>query len=238
MSNRLTTEEFVQKANLVHNQEYTYDHVVYVNNHTKVSIDCKQHGAFMQIPNAHLSGQGCPICRNAKIAKALTKTTDKFIEDAIAVHGTKYSYSKTVYKNSHIPVVISCPIHGEFSQCPIDHTACKAGCPRCGAINSKLNYLDKATVLYYVKLINENLYKIGITTRALHKRFAGVIDNIQILDTVEFTSGILAFTAEQTILNKYKEYQYVGTPVLKGGNTELFTIDILPTGIMSILKDQ
>lgn len=44
------------------------------------------------------------------------KTTEQFIEDARAIHGDKYDYSKVEYVNSRTKVCIICPIHGEFFQ--------------------------------------------------------------------------------------------------------------------------
>jgi len=53
---------FSKKANIVHNNKYDYSEVEYVNNRTKVSIICPDHGEFTQIPVSHLSGIGCPKC--------------------------------------------------------------------------------------------------------------------------------------------------------------------------------
>jgi hypothetical protein len=57
-------------------------------------------------------------------------TTEKFVQKAIKVHGSRYSYGKVAYSNSHNEVVIECPIHGEFSQIPNTHLN-GSGCPKC-----------------------------------------------------------------------------------------------------------
>ena len=49
------------------------------------------------------------------------KTIEKFIEDAIKVHGNKYDYSKSDYKGALEKIRIICPEHGEFWQTPNDH---------------------------------------------------------------------------------------------------------------------
>lgn len=59
---RGTKADFVRRANKVHDNEYTYKNVVYVNAITKVQIDCKEHGPFFQTPDKHLSGSSCPMC--------------------------------------------------------------------------------------------------------------------------------------------------------------------------------
>lgn len=57
-----TREYFVEQAKKVHNGKYTYPEHIYVNNKTKVPIECPIHGIFWQTPDAHLRGQGCIIC--------------------------------------------------------------------------------------------------------------------------------------------------------------------------------
>ena len=59
---RYTQEEWIRKANKVHNGRYDYDKVVYVNSKSPVKITCRRHGDFEQIPSAHLAGKGCRYC--------------------------------------------------------------------------------------------------------------------------------------------------------------------------------
>lgn len=59
---KLTTEEFILKAELKHNSTYGYGKSKYVNSRTKVMITCHVHGDFEQTANNHLSGAGCPSC--------------------------------------------------------------------------------------------------------------------------------------------------------------------------------
>lgn len=60
----LTTEEFIEKAKEVHNDEYEYDETIYNGTYEYVTIKCKKHGNFRQRANDHLNGHGCPICGN------------------------------------------------------------------------------------------------------------------------------------------------------------------------------
>ena len=48
------------------------------------------------------------------------------------IHGDKYDYSNIDYVNTKIPVIIGCPIHGDFEQTPDKHVNSKHGCPTCG----------------------------------------------------------------------------------------------------------
>ena len=53
--------------------------VKYVNNKTKVTIKCKHHGMFEQQPNNHISGQGCPKCKNDKLSNNMTKSSNTLL---------------------------------------------------------------------------------------------------------------------------------------------------------------
>lgn len=131
MSKRLTTDEFISKAILVHGNEYDYSHVKYINTKTKVQIICKIHGEFLQVPNSHLSGNGCMSCHGT-----VPYTTESFISKSQSIHGTKYDYSNTRYMTARLPVIITCPIHGQFNQIPDVHLK-GSGCLQCK--NSKIS---------------------------------------------------------------------------------------------------
>lgn len=62
----VTTNEFIIKADLIHDNKYDYSMTHYLNNASKVKIICPKHGIFEQTPNSHLSGQGCPTCKSSK----------------------------------------------------------------------------------------------------------------------------------------------------------------------------
>lgn len=54
---------FINKANKIHNNQYDYSKVIYVNNSTNVEIICKKHGSFFVRPNDHTSKKRyCPHC--------------------------------------------------------------------------------------------------------------------------------------------------------------------------------
>ena len=69
---KLTREEFIKSATLVHNGFFSYDDCNYVNVSTKVDITCPIHGTFSQKPNNHLNGQGCLKCKLEGIKHKIT----------------------------------------------------------------------------------------------------------------------------------------------------------------------
>jgi hypothetical protein len=122
-----TGEEFIELAAKKHQGRYRYAHTVYVKSNDNVKISCPEHGDFLQTPNAHLIGHGCPTC----FGNALS-TTEEFIERAAKKHGGKYAYSKAVYAGNHRKITITCPLprHRNFEQTPNNHLHGN-GCPKC-----------------------------------------------------------------------------------------------------------
>ena len=124
------TEQFIEKATKLHNGKYDYSKVEYKNTKTKICIICPIHGEFWQDPHSHLKGSGCSKCRVDRTKKALTLSTEEFINRARKKNGDKYDYSKTKYIDTDTNVTIICPIHGEFKMSPHNHLK-GHGCPRC-----------------------------------------------------------------------------------------------------------
>ena len=58
----LSTETFIELAKKVHGDNYNYKKVDYKKSKTPVIIICKKHGSFLQMPDKHLRGAGCPKC--------------------------------------------------------------------------------------------------------------------------------------------------------------------------------
>lgn len=129
-SKRSNKEEFVAKAIEVHGDRYDYSSVEYIRNHDKVNILCKKHGMFEQTPSGHLSGKGCPKCARELVVSAHLHTQEEFLERSRSVHGDKYDYSKSVFDRAEVPLVITCPEHGDFEKKPTLHWAGQ-GCPVC-----------------------------------------------------------------------------------------------------------
>ena len=137
MTRRLTIDDFVGKARLVHGSRYDYSGATYVNSTTKITIGCEVHGPFEQTPSNHLTGFGCRKCGLLNAGQYHKKDTAKFIEKARAMHGERYDYSRTVYRGAREDVTIICRKHGEYQQNASIHLNSKrgretsAGCPAC-----------------------------------------------------------------------------------------------------------
>jgi len=79
-------EDFIAKANAIHDNKYDYSKVKYTNNSTKVCIICPEHGEFWQTPDKHLQRKGCPKCKESKMEEECRILLEK--------HGTKYISEK------------------------------------------------------------------------------------------------------------------------------------------------
>jgi hypothetical protein len=164
-----TTKFFIEKANIIHNNFFSYDKTSYINSKSKIEIICPNHESFWQTPENHLQGQGCPICGKEKLKKKLSSNTIEFINNAVKQHGNKFEYDDVIYINGHTKIWITCPTHGKFLQMPYSHLAGK-GCPYCRAennrlmsenkrLNSKNTFIDKVTKLSFYKNIKYNYSK-------------------------------------------------------------------------------
>jgi len=137
---KFDTESFIQKARQIHKDRYDYSKVNYVNADTKVTIICKDHGEFQQIPDFHINRKcNCPKCMNN-----IVSNSNEFIEKSNKIHKNKYDYSQVNYINSTTPVIIICKQHGEFNQTPDIHINQKCGCPQC---------INKTEFIFYSKMI-------------------------------------------------------------------------------------
>jgi len=60
-------EQFIEQSIKIHNNFYSYEKSIYINDRTKLKIKCPKHGYFWQIPTHHLKGSGCPKCAIEKL---------------------------------------------------------------------------------------------------------------------------------------------------------------------------
>lgn len=209
-----TTEKFITESNKVHNNFYNYDKTNYINCNTKVVITCPIHGDFEQTPLMHVRGQGCPHCRNKKIADKVKLTTEEFIEKAFRIHGDTYDYSKVEYTYTDKPVTIICRKHGEFQQ--IAHVHLKgAGCPICNMSHGEhliRNYLYNNSINFTSQFLiqdsefsQEHVYvdfKIEYNDQIIFIEYNG----IQHYMPIEHFGGELRFKQQQSRDQQLKNY--------------------------------
>ena len=78
-------------------------------------------------------------------------STEDILRKFKEAHGNKYDYSKFIYTKDVDPVIIICPIHGEFKQKPKAHKR-GYGCQKCGTERMRLTCTSDLTDQKFGKL--------------------------------------------------------------------------------------
>lgn len=106
-SKRVSVEESIRKAKIIHGDFYDYSKVTYNKVADKVIIVCPIHGEFEQTMNNHLRGQGCPKCSQSKgertITNWLTSKNIKFISQYKIEIDTSINQSGNAYIDFYLP---------------------------------------------------------------------------------------------------------------------------------------
>ncbi len=93
---RIKFNDFVSRANEIHNKKYIYNENSYVKVSDYTIIICKKHGDFQQVGTCHLDGDGCPKCRESRgevrIEKYLLKNNIKHVTQFRINKQRRYRY--------------------------------------------------------------------------------------------------------------------------------------------------
>ena len=206
-------------ANIIHGGYYDFSNSVYEHSHLPVEVTCPEHGIFASRASHILEGKGCYECGIAR----MRKPASEFIKEAIAIHGDKYDYSKVVYRNNKLPVIIICKEHGEFLKGPSQHILDGSGCPLCSNKDRDSQYI------YIMKTNIDGLYKIGISANPYRRaKELGTRSSNNISFTVLYSKYIGEYILARKLesdthkeLLRYNSREFTGDD----GYTELFTLD-------------
>ena len=198
--NKLSSD-FINESRMVHGDRYDYSLTKYVSSKQKVCILCQKHGLFEQIPNSHLSGQGCPSCGGSK-----KLTTKEFIKKAKQVHGSRYDYSLVTYIDSQTKITITCKEHGEFEQIPPSHVSGK-GCPGCAEYGFDRT---KSGFLYVLRSDCGQYMKIGITHNPKQRHGTLIRTTPFSFECIEMVEGNGEFISnlEKELLAEYQPVEF------------------------------
>lgn len=227
---KLTNDQFIERARLVHGNNYTYPNE-YTGSRDFISVICPIHGVFNVRAYSHLEGSSCHVCDVERRAASNTLTHDQFLAKANKKHGDKYTYpARYVHSNQHIQLM--CPRHGIFYQLPYVHLL-GCGCRLCANEQITGGYTEEwfnrdetrltfTGTLYILDVQSpESFFKVGITNN-LSQRLAQYPKTLN-YTVLSATDMLLydAFILEQYILTQYDQHQYYPTVVF-GGYTECF----------------
>lgn len=145
-------EEKINALKQIH-PEYIYDNSVFQGVRKKITVKCPKHGEWESVYDNLLKGSGCPACARENYIFTSHTTIEEFIKKANEVHNGKYSYEKTNLneRNENGDVCITCPIHGDFWQKPVNHLK-GSGCRKC----VKFNHMDRDEMIKMFKEAHPN----------------------------------------------------------------------------------
>lgn len=108
-----------------------YEVISYEGSKTPAVLSCPIHGEF-KLRIDHIrnkkSEELCPHC--TKENERHEKFTE-FVRKGNETHNNKYTYHEECFTKMSAKTIITCPIHGDFEQLPINHIWSKQGCPKC-----------------------------------------------------------------------------------------------------------
>lgn len=150
MPKKITQEEFFQKMKENFGDKFDFSESIYKGYEEDVTYRCYEHGYVTTKARNLIKGYGCKACSMKKVKEALSKTQDKFIEEAKAIYGGKYDYSLVEYVNSNTKVKNVCNDCGHtFETRPADFLR-KHGCPYCyGNVRlSTEEFVERAKIVH------------------------------------------------------------------------------------------
>lgn len=137
---KTSVQEWLDRANLIHNHKYTYptERWLNFNSKSKLPIVCPVHGEFHQSMSNHThksNPTGCAYCAERK-----KLSVDERMSQAKSVHGDRYDYSDWPTEvNAKTLVTTLCRVCGQKWRHNIDNHIRGKGCPNCKSYNSVEN---------------------------------------------------------------------------------------------------
>lgn len=136
---RISTQELIERFQGRHGQTYDYSRVEAAGTKKQVTIVCRHHGPFQQLPATHIKGSGCPQCGTARAGEKHRLDQLLFEKRVRAVHGDRYGLGRAIYVTQYDHVVVECGEHGQFMVLPFNLWQ-GAGCPACARRQNGLNH--------------------------------------------------------------------------------------------------
>lgn len=109
-------DDFVHDAREIHGDRYTYEPESYGNARQKTNIICPEHGLFMQTPDAHIRGQGCPRCRDKITAERSLLSIEEVNKRLNKSSGGRVSIIAETYKGINSDAEFICTEHGRYTR--------------------------------------------------------------------------------------------------------------------------
>jgi hypothetical protein len=147
MPKKKSFADFIDDCKKVNNHEnFDFYGETFDGYNKKMKIKCKVCGdIFARTPANHIHLlHKCGNCSGIK-----KHTLQSFIEKSSKIHNNKYRYTEAIYVHNKLPIIITCPEHGNFNQRPDDHMKGR-GCDKCGgSSNSNTeDFIEKSNKIH------------------------------------------------------------------------------------------
>lgn len=247
VSTTISPDIILSRFKEIHGNKYDYSKSEIINTKTKIEIICPLHGSYMQNPNNHLLGKGCPSCGVELAGMKKRHTQESAMNKLIEVHGDKYKYPDFKYEMNKKKITCVCEKHGEFKSTH-DNLTQGYGCPKCAMENrqhngggwtlaewekqglSSVNFSMFKT--YIIKCWDDSgelFYKCGVTFKNIEDRFYGNVQmpyNWCIIDIKLFDNAENAWMLEKKIHSDNKKFHYKPKIKFSGSTKECFSVPL------------
>ncbi len=110
MAKKLTTEQFIEKARLIHADKFDYSKTIYTTTYANIIIICPIHGELEYCAKNHLRMGGCPKCGNINRENTMMKNhgvknisqmnsiKDKKKQKSMDTYGTEYTLQAPIIR--------------------------------------------------------------------------------------------------------------------------------------------
>jgi hypothetical protein len=109
-------DDFVIDAKETHGDRYIYKPENYSNARQKTKIICPEHGIFMQTPDAHIRGQGCPECRDNMTSERSLLSIEEINKRLNISSDGRVSILAETYKGINSNADFICTEHGRYTR--------------------------------------------------------------------------------------------------------------------------
>jgi len=214
-----------------------------IRSNNTVDLYCNTHNVFYTrsvLLDFDFNLECCSLCKAHHLEKEAYEWITKVNQEKL---NNFLSFKDTVFRGYSEEVTVTCSRHNRFYEFSIlPDKLLQVYSRPCPACKNELRtggfkkYL--AGILYYLRVDfeGEAYYKIGITNHSVQRRYSKRdLKNITILNETYFASGVDCEYDEYIILKMFKEFKYQGRQTIlhSGGNSELFTKDVLGLDILS-----
>lgn len=228
----MTNESRLQYYRDTVDNRFVVNEIVNINGRSNPLLKC-----FNIDDNIEFSIRASEFNRIVDIYNSRYCKARNFIDKSKLVHGSKYTYANTVFTGVKNKVIVTCSIHGDFKIIATNFLN-GHGCSHCAYERNgwTLSKFKESCIrnnngigcFYVIELIDDNSFKVGITSRSVAKRYSRKIDipyKYNIIHEI-YSDPEKVFKTERELIRLLHKYRK--TPSIQfNGSSEVFDINYI-----------